>query len=601
MKKQNNSHNKKDKDNEDVTDLENLNRDVMKILPVLLNKYSSDYDNRKVNSLLDIIKELNIELYIDLHIPKSFDELFESLNVIYTKTKNTLILDKCTSIYLFLIGYSNSKDDKNENQNYYDNSSLISINEIGKRHFSTLLNEIFLKQITLSIDTINEMLNEDNLEENAQTFFESLNYSIKRIVCLLKQIDLQIFKDLIPDYYESFNQAISISETLLKKKNIILKEIEKNNDSTIIVDLDNEDNKDSMEIDSVNEKNDKQLIEIEQLIQELVSISVSGLYLDINWNDENERNENEKNEKNEHKKNENKKNKDENDNNNENENEKNEKNENEKDKNGKDENEKDKNEKDKNEKDKNGKNKNKNDGENENNKQNKNDKESIKENNEKEKEVSLENKDNENEIFNVDQIKENSENGSSTRDKSELEIEKNNIKEKIESLIINNQRILNKNNRKYWTWKSRYFAYQKLADIYLLCNSKFDSLIITDYLKIPALSVQKEMEEYIEDSYLSRKDYSKLMIYSIIGYQLFSLITPLQKLILNGIIGVESASIILQWIEFVKYYVESNDVMEEEEKSTDPDNDINIINNYWVIIGQKIIDEILNKYPKKIN
>jgi len=91
------------------------------------------------------------------------------------------------------------------------------------------------------------------------------------------------------------------------------------------------------------------------------------------------------------------------------------------------------------------------------------------------------------------------------------------------------------------------------------------------------------------------------MIYSIIGYQLSSLITPLQKLILNGIIGVESASIILQWIEFVKYYVESNDVMEEEEKSTDPDNDINIINNYWVIIGQKIIDEILNKYPKKIN
>jgi len=70
MKKQNNSHNKKDKDNEDVTDLENLNRDVMKILPVLLNKYSSDYDNRKVDSLLDIIKELNIELYIDLHIPK---------------------------------------------------------------------------------------------------------------------------------------------------------------------------------------------------------------------------------------------------------------------------------------------------------------------------------------------------------------------------------------------------------------------------------------------------------------------------------------------------------------------------------------------------
>jgi len=180
-------------------------------------------------------------------------------------------------------------------------------------------------------------------------------------------------------------------------------------------------------------------------------------------------------------------------------NEKNEKNENEKDKNGKDENEKDKNEKDKNEKDKNGKNKNKNDGENENNKQNKNDKESIKENNEKEKEVSLENKDNENEIFNVDQIKENSENGSSTRDKSELEIEKNNIKEKIESLIINNQRILNKNNRKYWTWKSRYFAYQKLADIYLLCNSKFDSLIITDYLKIPALSVQKEMVNVVNE------------------------------------------------------------------------------------------------------
>jgi len=70
LKKQNSSSNKKNKEEEDVTELENLNREVMKILPSLLNKYSSDFDNRKVDALLDIIKELNIELYIDLRIPK---------------------------------------------------------------------------------------------------------------------------------------------------------------------------------------------------------------------------------------------------------------------------------------------------------------------------------------------------------------------------------------------------------------------------------------------------------------------------------------------------------------------------------------------------
>jgi len=70
MKKQNSSNSKKNKDDEDKTYLENLNRDVMKILPLLLNRYNSDFDNRKIDSLLDIIKELNIELYIDLRIPK---------------------------------------------------------------------------------------------------------------------------------------------------------------------------------------------------------------------------------------------------------------------------------------------------------------------------------------------------------------------------------------------------------------------------------------------------------------------------------------------------------------------------------------------------
>lgn len=70
MKKQNTSNNKKNKEEEDVTELENLNREVMKALPHLLNKYNSDFDNRKIDSLLDIIKELNIELYIDLRIPK---------------------------------------------------------------------------------------------------------------------------------------------------------------------------------------------------------------------------------------------------------------------------------------------------------------------------------------------------------------------------------------------------------------------------------------------------------------------------------------------------------------------------------------------------
>jgi hypothetical protein len=91
------------------------------------------------------------------------------------------------------------------------------------------------------------------------------------------------------------------------------------------------------------------------------------------------------------------------------------------------------------------------------------------------------------------------------------------------------------------------------------------------------------------------------MIYSIIGYQLSSLITPLQKLVLSGIIGVENASNIMQWIEFVNYYVESDSTVEDEERSSiSTDNDINIINNYWVILCQKIIDEILNKYPKSL-
>jgi len=513
------------------------------------------------------------------------------------------------------------------------------------------LNEIFLKQITISIDTINEMLNEDKLEENAQTFFESLNYGIKRIVCLLKQIDLQIFKDLIPNYYKTFNQAISISETLLKKKNIILKKLDKNNsnadnnESTIIVDLENEGDKESTEIDSTNGKNYKQLVEIEQLIQEIVSISISGLYLDINWNGvkleelekieavrltekknqeeleediqnelEKEMEEDEELERNE-----------------ENEKEKEKENDSENEENGKENNKKEDNSEveddgDKNEKEKENENENENEGESENeqndNKKDKNEKGKIEETeNEKEEKTISENKEGEDEAINVDKTKENNEGDSSTKKKNELEIEKDSIKEKIENLIINNQKILNKNNRKYWTWRSRYFAYHKLADIYLLCNSKFDSLITTDYLKIPTLSIQKEMvnvineclelifdvllnktqEEYIEDNCISRKDYSKLMIYSIIGYQLSSLITPLQKLVLSGIIGVENASNIMQWIEFVNYYVESDSTVEDEERSSiSTDNDINIINNYWVILCQKIIDEILNKYPKSL-
>eukprot|EP00833_Pecoramyces_ruminatium_P008254 jgi/Orpsp1_1/1182286/evm.model.c7180000080656.1 len=250
-----------------------------------------------------------------------------------------------------------------------------------------------------------------------------------------------------------------------------------------------------------------------------------------------------------------------------------------------------------------------------NNKENKDNK--SEENKEETNEEEKENKNNEKD---GEILSENNEDHSSTKKLSELEIEQNNVKEKIENLIINNQKILNKNNRKYWTWRSRYFAYHKLADIYLLCNSKFDSLITTDYLKIPTLSIQKEMvnvvneclelvfdilinktqEEYIEDDCLSRRDYSKLMIYSIIGYQLSSLITPLQKLILSGIIGIEHASNILEWIEFVNYYVESNDLIEDEERSSSSDNDINIINNYWIIICQKIFEEILNKYPKSL-
>jgi len=100
MKKQNSSNSKKNKDDEDKTYLENLNRDVMKILPLLLNRYNSDFDNRKIDSLLDIIKELNIELYIDLRIPKVnifiFFFFFFFVKYIYNRMNIFIIFNNIT-------------------------------------------------------------------------------------------------------------------------------------------------------------------------------------------------------------------------------------------------------------------------------------------------------------------------------------------------------------------------------------------------------------------------------------------------------------------------------------------------------------------------
>jgi len=500
---------------------------------------------------------------------------------------------------------------------------LVNINEIGKRHFSSLLNEIFLKQITSSMDTINEMLNIDTLEENAQIYFESLNYGMKRIICLLKQIDLQQFKDLIPDYSKTFSHAINISETLLKKRNILLKKLDKSNKSSSeVITIDEEGQKNDMDLDNPNgEKTDKRFNEIEYLIQEIINNSMTGLYLDVNWNgiklEEIKINEESKKMEQELEgdiANELEKEMEEDD-------MEKEEDENNKEK-GKNE-EKDDN--DDKEKDKEGEEK---DKENEKEGEKEGDKRGDKENKEedeeeiKEKEIEEKDKEETDSIENNENKKDETvETTNIPKKKSEYELECDKMKEKIENLIIGNQKILNKNNRKYWTWRSRCAAYHKLSDIYLLCNSKFDSIITKDYLKIPTYSIQKEMvnvinecletvfeiilnkaqEEYIEEDCLQRKDYSKLMIYSIIGYHLSALVTPLQKLVLSGIVGLEHASNIFRWIEFANYYVESaSETMEDIETSNITDNDISIINNYWNIICQKIIDEILNKYPKSL-
>ncbi|OUM68146.1 hypothetical protein PIROE2DRAFT_4296, partial [Piromyces sp. E2] len=582
----------------------------------------------------------------------SFDELFESLNTIYSKTKDSIILDKCASIYSFLIGHSNLKDENsNENQDQYDNSSLVNINEIGKRHFSTLLNEIFLKQITLSIDTINEMLNADNLEENALTFFESLNYGIKRIVCLLKQIDLQLFKDLIPDYSRTFNQSISISETLLKKRSIILKKLDKNNDdeSTHVITIDDDDKKDNMDVDGVvnGEKKDKRFNEIEHLIQDIIDNSMTGLYLDINWNgikleelktnEENRKKEKEleddianelEKEMDEDEEEEKEKEKEKKDDDDEEEEEEKEEKEKDEDEEGEKEEEKEESDKETEKKNETEKEKDKEmdvDDEDEPKEKSESDKEKDEkevDDDEKEKEKKEEEASKENESDKEADKETDEAAATATKKKSDYEKECDRIKEKIENFIFGNQKILNKNNRKFWTWRSRYAAYHKLADMYLLCNKKFDEVITTDYLKIPTYSIQREMvtvineclesvfevilnkaqEDYIEDDCLNRKDYSKLVIYSIIGYQLSSLVTPLQKLVLSGIVGLEHVSNILQWIEFVNYYVESSENMDDAELSASnlTENEINIINNYWNVTCQKIVDEILNKYPKSL-
>jgi len=492
------------------------------------------------------------------------------------------------------------------------------------------------------------MLNADNLEENALTFFESLNYGIKRIVCLLKQIDLQLFKDLIPDYSKTFNQSISISETLLKKRTIILKKFDKtngenNDESSNVIAIDDDEQKNAMDVDDpVNGEKDKRFNEIEHLIQEIIDNSMTGIYLDINWNgikleelkknEENKRREQEleddianelEKEMDEEEKEEKEKEKEKEKEDDKEEGEEKEKGEEEEE--GEEEKEKSEKEEEDSEKEKEDSDKEKEDD--------------TEKENEKEMEVDDDNenkKKDEEEVEGEEKEKDegtskeggetNKEGSAAATDvatkKSDYEKECDLIKEKIENFIFGNQKILNKNNRKFWTWKSRYSAYHKLADIYLLCNNKFDTIITTDYLKIPTYSIQKEMinvvneclesvfevilnktqEDYIEDDCLNRKDYSKLMIYSIIGYQLSSLITPLQKLVLSGIIGLEHASNIFQWVEFVNYYVESAETMDDVEVSASnlTENEINIINNYWNVICQRIIDDILNKYPKSL-